>query len=125
MRVLLDTHILLWVLRDAPELKPDARRLLEHAETVYVSSVSLWEAAIKSTLGKLSLTASQLEAEASAIGLLPLSVTWRHAVALNGLPLLHRDPFDRMLVAQAICEPMHLVTSDALLKPYSDLVTVV
>jgi PIN domain nuclease of toxin-antitoxin system len=81
--------------------------------------------AIKSAAGKLTLTPAQLEAASLAAGFTPLPVTWMHALALHGLPPLHRDPFDRMLVAQAVSEPMHLITHDAALARYSSLVTVV
>ena len=125
MKLLLDTHILLWVMREADELSAAARAMIERAEEVHVSSVSLWEVAIKAAAGKLPLEPTALEAAALAAGFIPLPVTWTHALALHGLPLLHRDPFDRMLVAQAISEPMHLITHDASLARYSPLVTVV
>jgi len=125
MKLLLDTHILLWVMREADELSAAARAMIERAEEVHVSSVSLWEVAIKAAAGKLPLEPAALEAAALAAGFIPLPVTWTHALALHGLPLLHRDPFDRMLVAQAISEPMHLITHDASLARYSPLVTVV
>lgn len=125
MKLLLDTHILLWVMRDANELSGAARAMIARADEVYVSSISLWEAAIKSSLGKLQVTPARLEAAAMAAGFNPLSVTWVHALAVHGLPQLHRDPFDRMLVAQAISEPLHLLTSDAALLPYGPQVTLV
>ena len=125
MKLLLDTHILLWVMRDASELSAQARAMIARAEEVYVSSISLWEAAIKSSLGKLPVAPVRLEAAALQAGFRPLAVTWVHALAVHGLPLLHRDPFDRMLIAQAISEPMHLLTSDAALAAYGPHVTVV
>lgn len=125
MKLLLDTHILLWVMRDAEELSPTARTMIERAQSVHVSSVSLWEVAIKAALGKLALAPASLEAAAREAGFVPLPVTWTHALAVHGLPLLHRDPFDRMLIAQAVSEPMHLITADGGLARYSSLVTVV
>ena len=125
MKLLLDTHILLWVMRDARELSAAARDFIERADDVYVSSVSLWESAIKAATGKLPLAPHALEAGALRAGFIPLPVTWAHALAVDALPLLHRDPFDRMLVAQAVSEPMHLLTHDATLARYSPLVTVV
>lgn len=125
MKLLLDTHILLWAMREADELTPAARAMIENADEVHVSSVTLWEVAIKSALGKLPLEPTALEAAARQAGFLPLPVTWAHALAVHGLPRLHGDPFDRMLVAQAISEPMHLLTHDARLRAYSPLVTVV
>ena len=125
MKLLLDTHILLWVMQDAPQLGRPARRLLNDAEAVYVSSVSLWEITIKSALGKLRVDQNEFDAQLEKIGFAPLPVTWAHTRGLRKLPLLHGDPFDRMLVAQAMSEPLHLLTRDAVLKTYSDLVVVV
>ena len=125
MKLLLDTHILLWVMRDAGELSAAARAMIAHADEVYVSSVSLGEVAIKSAAGKLPVAPVDLEAAAQRAGFTPLAITWAHALALHGLPPLHRDPFDRMLVAQAVSEPMHLLTHDDMLAAYSPLVTVV
>ena len=125
MKLLLDTHILLWVMQDAPQLGRPARRLLNDAEAIYVSSVSLWEITIKSALGKLRVDQNEFDAQLEKIGFAPLPVTWAHTRRLRKLPLLHGDPFDRMLVAQAMSEPLHLLTRDAVLKTYSDLVVVV
>ena len=125
MNLLLDTHILLWVLQDAPELGREARRLLDRADEIHVSSVSLWEAAIKHALGKLKIDLDALDGRLAQMRFLPLAVSWDHARRVRSLPPLHGDRFDRMLVAQAISEPLHLVTRDAMLKPYSNLVIVV
>lgn len=125
MRLLLDTHTLLWSLQDSRRLSPTARRYLQQADAVYVSAVCLWEIAIKSQLGKLRADPAALVEAIAASGFLELPVTWRHASALHGLPPLHRDPFDRMLVAQAITEPLRLITHDEALRPYSDLVTMI
>jgi PIN domain nuclease of toxin-antitoxin system len=125
MKLLLDTHILLWVMRDARELSAAARDFIERADDVYVSSVSLWESAIKAAMGKLPLAPQALEAGALRAGFIPLPVTWAHALAVDALPMLHRDPFDRMLVAQAVSEPLQLLTHDAKLARYSPLVSVV
>ena len=125
MRLLLDTHILLWVLRDAPELTPACRSMIRHAEAVFVSSVSIWEVAVKASIGKLSTEPARLAQEAVNAGFEPLAVAWTHALALNGLPAFHRDPFDRMLVAQAVSEPLHLITHDRQLAAYGSSVTLV
>jgi PIN domain nuclease of toxin-antitoxin system len=126
VRLLLDTHIALWLVRDARELTAAARRLIDDAEAVHVSSVSIWEAVIKAALGKLPLDPARLEAQLRADGVEPLTVTWAHARAVHALPMLHRDPFDRMLIAQALSEPLHLLTHDTTLAAYSaDLVLVV
>ena len=125
MKLLLDTHIALWLVRDAPELSAQARRLILAAEAVFVSSVSIWEATIKVATGKLPLDPARLESQLLVAGVQPLPLTWAHARALHGLPMHHRDPFDRMLVVQAMSEPLHLLTHDAALLPYSDLVILV
>ena len=125
MKLLLDTHILLWVMRDADELSAAARAMIARAEEVYVSSISLWEASIKASVGKLAVAPTRLEAAAIAAGFRPLALTWVHALAVHGLPMLHRDPFDRMLVAQAISEPLHLITGNAALAAYGTQVTLV
>lgn len=125
MRVLLDTHVALWMLRDAPELSASARRSITDAEAVFVSSVSLWEVVIKAALGKLDADPDRLQAHWLAAGVQALPLTWAHALALRALPPLHRDPFDRMLIAQAMSEPLHLLTHDAALASYTPLVIAV
>ncbi len=125
MKLLLDTHILVWVMQDAKALKPKARRLIDAADSVHVSSVVLWEVAIKAALGKLKIDSDLLDAMLLRMAFKPLPVSWQHARALRNLPSLHRDPFDRMLIAQAVSEPMHLLTSDAALAAYGPHVTVV
>lgn len=126
MKLLLDTHILLWLMQDAPQLTAMARRLIEQADSLHVSSVSLWEVAIKRSLGKLRLDMDALDLHLTASAIQPLAVTWAHARHLRALPHHHGDPFDRMLVAQALAEPLHLLTHDVALAPYSaDLVILV
>jgi PIN domain nuclease of toxin-antitoxin system len=125
VRLLLDTHIAIWLIRDAPELTPRARQLILDAEAVHVSGASLWEATIKVGLGKLPLDPQRLAEQLLRAGIRPLDVTWQHALAVHRLPPLHKDPFDRMLIAQALAEPLHLLTHDAALAPYSDLVILV
>ena len=125
MKLLLDTHILLWVMQDAAQLGRAARRLLADADEIYVSSVCLWEAAIKCARGRLTLDLDALDEHLEQSAFTPLPITWAHARRLRQLPLLHGDPFDRMLVAQALSEPMHLLTHDAALAAYSELVIVV
>ncbi len=122
MKLLIDTHILIWLLQDAPQLSADARRLLDDADSVHVSTVTLWEVAIKRSLGKLRLDPDVLDAHLASGMMQPLPITWAHARRLRTLPPHHGDPFDRMLVAQALCEPLRLLTHDATLAVYSDLV---
>lgn len=125
MRLLLDTHLVLWAMQDAPALSAAARDWLDRAEVVYVSAASLWEISIKAGLGRLDIDSEQLEKNLSAAGFQQLAISWNHATQLRKLPPLHRDPFDRMLVAQAMSEPLRLLTHDAALAAYTDLVTLV
>ena len=125
MKLLLDTHILLWLMQDAPQLRPAARRLIDDADSVHVSSVSLWEVAIKRSLGKLRLDPDALDEHLAASAVQALGLSWAHVRQLRTLPAHHGDPFDRMLVAQALSEPLHLLTHDAALAPYSELVILV
>ena len=125
MKLLLDTHIALWLMRDAAELSAAARRAIGAADQVFVSSASVWEATIKAGLGKLPVDPARFESQLIEAGILPLAVTWAHAVKLRDLPFHHRDPFDRMLVAQAMSEPLHLLTHDAALAAYGDLIRLV
>jgi PIN domain nuclease of toxin-antitoxin system len=125
VRLLLDTHIFLWSLDDDPKLSSLAWSLIEAADAVYVSSASLWEATLKYQLGKLQIKPERLVDAVSASGFLALPISLEHAVAINRLPALHRDPFDRLLIAQAVSEPLHFLTADAELEHYSELVQLV
>jgi PIN domain nuclease of toxin-antitoxin system len=125
VRLLLDTGVLLWVAADSPRLTDAARARIESAEFVFVSSVSIWEIAIKAGLGRLDIDPAQVVADMTRAGIRELPVTWRHAMTVRMLAAHHRDPFDRLLIAQAISEPLRLITSDAQLCAYSDLVTLV
>lgn len=125
MRLLLDTHIFLWAITDGDRLTVGARRLLLDADEVYVSAASVWEIAIKAALGKIQGDVDQMVAAIGASGFLELPVIARHAAFVAQIPAYHRDPFDRLLVAQAMTEPMALVTTDAFLARYGALVKVV
>lgn len=125
MRVLLDTQIYLWFVAASPKLSKLARQRIASADEVYVSAASIWETAIKIGLGKLTVLQEDLVRAIEESGFLELPVLARHAAFVTALPLHHRDPFDRMLIAQAIHEPMHLLTADKVLKRYSDLVEVI
>jgi PIN domain nuclease of toxin-antitoxin system len=125
MRVLLDTHIFLWWLLDDPKLSEQARSLITSASDAYVSSASIWEATIKVGLGKLDVDLNALVSEIENSGFRELPVTARHAVGVRTLPDLHHDPFDRILIAQAVSEPLRFLTADSALAGYSELVHVV
>lgn len=125
MHILLDTHLYLWWLKDDKQLSKKARSIISEADIVYISSITIWEASIKTRLGKLDVSIEELIKAIDTEGFLELPVTARHAAKIIELPDFHRDPFDRMLVAQSMCEPLRLLTSDAVLKQYSELVDLV
>lgn len=125
MRILLDTHIYLWWLEDHPKLSTEARTLIADATEVYVSSASIWEASIKAGIGKLDVDVDALVAEIAGSGFFELQVSARHAATVRDLADIHNDPFDRILIAQAICEPLRFLTHDGKLKGYSQLVEIV
>jgi len=122
MRILLDTHIFYWLFYEQRKLPSAARRILDEADAAFVSAVSLWEIAIKVRVGKLKADIPELLCSLEAANLLELPVLARHTPIVATLPLYHSDPFDRLLIAQAISEPLHLLTSDPQLKQYSELV---
>jgi PIN domain nuclease of toxin-antitoxin system len=128
MRLLLDTHLLLWATARSRRLSREARGLLENPHNdVYFSAASLWEIAIKAALRRsdFQIDIARLRAVLPDMGFQELPVTGAHAERLASLPPLHKDPFDRMLVAQAQSEPLVLLTNDAALAVYGDLVRVV
>jgi PIN domain nuclease of toxin-antitoxin system len=116
-RLLLDTHIFLWWRGEPFRLDGKVRNRIATADLVFVSVTSAWEAAIKASLGRLDLPDS-VEAGVLASGFEKLLITFSHAEQAASLPPHHRDPFDRMLVAQAQTEELTLVTHDRLLEPY-------
>jgi PIN domain nuclease of toxin-antitoxin system len=122
LRLLLDTHVFLWAVTDSHSLTTEARRTIAEAEEVYVSAASIWEVAIKAGLGKIQGDTRLLAGAIEAGGFVELPVTARHAAFVSELPHHHRDPFDRLLVAQAMTEPLVLLTADAQLAQYSELV---
>lgn len=125
MQVLLDTHLFIWWLKNDHKLSKKAHSIIENAGVVYVSSVSIWECAIKIQLGKLSTDIDKLVEAIENEGFVELPLLAKQAAIIAKLPAHHRDPFDRMLIAQAISEPLRLLTSDVLLKKYSELVEIV
>ena len=121
MKLLLDTHAFLWFVAGDERLSRKARRAMENDEAeLHLSSASVWEIAIKSSLGRLTLPTPLrvYVAEKVASGFHMLPVEWEHAAAVETLPLHHRDPFDRLLVAQAMAENLTVVTGDALFRSY-------
>ncbi|WP_035054913.1 type II toxin-antitoxin system VapC family toxin [Andreprevotia chitinilytica] len=125
MRVLLDTHVLLWSLADDPKLSANARRLIEGATDIYVSSASYWELAIKIGLGKLAADLAEIRLNAEQSGYLEVPVTGEHAQATLLLANHHKDPFDRLIIATAITEPMRLLTADSIVAQYTELATLI
>jgi PIN domain nuclease of toxin-antitoxin system len=122
MRLLLDTHIFCWWFYEPERLSLSTLEIMRGAERVFVSSASLWEVAIKASLGKIDADPQELFHQIQINGFHELPVWSKHALAVAGLPLHHSDPFDRLLIAQAMTEPLHLLTVDPQLKQYSDLV---
>jgi PIN domain nuclease of toxin-antitoxin system len=125
MRLLLDTHIYLWVVSGSTSLNAAARDAIEAADEVYVSAASIWEIAIKARLGKILADPDELVNAISASGFIELPVRATHCAAVSRLPFHHNDPFDRLLIAQAMVEPLKFLTADALLVQYSDVVMLV
>ncbi len=125
MNLLLDTHVALWAITDSPRLSAQARELIEAPRnTVWVSVASLWEIAIKHSLARGDMPVSAREAtqyfEASGYRL--MSIHPEHTAAVQDLPQHHQDPFDRLLVAQALSEPLRLLTHDPMVARYSDTI---
>ncbi len=125
MRILLDTHIYLWWLTDSPKLSSAIKQKIETATEVYISSASIWEAGIKISAGKLEADIDDLIAGIRQNRFIELPITAKHSKQAAQLPDLHRDPFDRMLVAQTLCEPLRLLTADEQVAKYSELVDLV
>lgn len=124
MRVLLDTHLLLWALASPSKMPAAASRMIND-EDIYVSAASIWEISIKISLGKMRGDPREVIEALAPAGFRSLPITHEHAARVLVLPPIHKDPFDRMLVAQALSEPMILLTNDAALAGYGDLITVV
>jgi PIN domain nuclease of toxin-antitoxin system len=125
MRFLLDTHIFLWFIKGDARFSRAIKLKIQRASEIYISSASIWEAAIKIRLNKLDADLGLIVEAIDKSGFLELPITAVHAAAILSLPDIHRDPFDRILVAQAMTEPLTFLTADSLLKNYSDHVEVV
>ena len=127
MRALLDTHVLLWALAEPARLPEDFRILIEdRGNEVLFSAASIWEIAIKASLGRRDFNVNPGEVAQAAIdsGFMELPVRSSAAARVMDLAMRHRDPFDRLSVAQAIDEPAILYTADHQLEPYSELVKI-
>lgn len=125
MNLLLDTHVALWAITDSPRLKPPARALVaEPANTVWVSVASLWEITIKHGLarGDMPISGAQAKTYFEQSGYRLLNIEAAHVLGVADLPALHHDPFDRLLVAQSLAEPLRLITHDAQVARYSDTI---
>ena len=119
--LLLDTHLLLWVVASSKRLPREARELMEDdSNDVYYSAASIWEIAIKSSLRRkdFRIDLPLLLAMLPEMDLVELPITAAHAAGVTRLPPIHRDPFDRLLIAQSITEPLTLLTNDVLLERY-------
>ena len=117
MNLLLDSHTVLWFLSGSDRLTDEARTAIAGADRTYVSAATIWELSVKAARGRLQVP-SDFANRLLEQGMLPLALEWEHARVAGGLPLHHRDPFDRMLVAQAIVERLTIVTRDEAVKRY-------
>lgn len=124
MRILLDTHLLLWALASPSRLSAKARRRIESSE-VFASAASIWEVSIKSALGKIEADPNEVLSGIEPAGFDHLHIIGEHAAQVAKLRPIHKDPFDRLLVAQAWVERMILLTDDDTLGDYGDFVEVV
>lgn len=117
MRLLIDTHVLLWAFNDDPRLNLRERHLLLDAQETFVSAATIWEISLKRALGKLKIKENPVKYLAAA-GYIPLSITLIHADIAGSLPPHHADPFDRLLIAQAQCERLTILTNDSMFLRY-------
>jgi PIN domain nuclease of toxin-antitoxin system len=126
LRILLDTHVLIWALSEPNRISKDARAMIaERRNDVLFSAASIWEIAIKAQIGRVRFAfgPEQIAEEAVTRGFEELPIRSPAAACVARLPMHHRDPFDRILIAQAICEPARFFTVDDNLVRYSELVT--
>jgi PIN domain nuclease of toxin-antitoxin system len=121
-RLLLDTHILYWWFYEHQKVSQEAFEVIKSADEVFFSAASIWEIAIKVRLGKMTADPLKIIHWTGQNDFIELPILSRHGAVVATLPMHHTDPFDRLLVAQAISEPLHLLTVDSKLKPYSELV---
>ena len=118
MNVLLDTRLILWWLNDDEKLIAEHRNIITTVENIcFISAASIWEISIKQKLGKLQIPANYIE-ELKKEGFQELPVSWDHCSLVSVLPLIHRDPFDRLLIAQSKLENLTLISADEMIKQY-------
>jgi PIN domain nuclease of toxin-antitoxin system len=122
LKLLLDSQILVWLAVDSPKLSRETRRQIETADELFFSTASIWEPVIKRKRHSATIDPAALASGLVAQGVQELPTKLLHALAVEGLADYHRDPFDRLLIAQAITEPMFFLTADRLLLRYSELV---
>ena len=122
MKILLDTHTALWMVNEHEKLSSTAKNLLRDDDnSLFISIVSLWEMAIKASLGKLTEMYGGMDAFVSKIAIMPIElfpITTNHIRIVESLPFVHRDPFDRMIVATAISDGMTILTNDSYIPKY-------
>ncbi len=125
MRYLLDTHVFLWALAKPENLSKTAIDLIENPENIlFLSSASIWEISIKQTIGKLKILDKSLDLKTFVekaiedLNLLKLSIQFEHIYTLHNIPYHHKDPFDRILIAQSVAENLILITDDKIIKKY-------
>ena len=119
MRLLLDTHVLIWAMQQPERLSPTARTALaDRQNEIFVSAASVWEIAIKVASGRLAFPVADIDIMLAEMGFSVVEIAPRHAVELLALPRLRGDPFDRMLIAQARAVGLTLVSDDAMIRQY-------
>ena len=120
MNLLLDTHAFLWAIDNNPKLSPQAREaIVDGNNIVFVSAATAWEISIKKAIGKLKVPDGDYLEELKLHRFTPLDITTEHALAVENLPPHHTDPFDRILIAQALLERLTLVSRDPRMKAYA------
>ena len=125
MRILLDTHVFIWWVEDSNKLSKAARNIIANADEAYISSASIWEIAIKSKIGKIEVDMNALINTIKKGDFLELPVSVKHAAATLELPDIHNDPFDRILISQAITEPLRFISADKKLREYSNIIDII
>ncbi len=126
MKYLLDTNALIGVLFNPDILSKDASKIIQESEELYISIASLWELGIKQSIGKIDIDASAVDIEDACVKLdiRFLPIIPKHIDRMRELPLIHRDPFDRIIIAQALIEEMILITKDSIIPHYEEVITV-